>query len=706
MSEKLTEQLLREKVPDSSFLPSNPSNAIRLSEEAHRALQRAVSYSISTAQDDAHWCGEMRSNATITAEYIFLRQALGLDLDESRDSLLRWLLSDQNGDGSWSVAPDHPGDVSTTVEAYLAVKILGRTADDPAMLRAQHFVEQHGGIAKVRILTRIHLATFGLFPWNAIPEMPAELILMPSQSPINIYVLASWARMTIVPLLIICHHRPVYTLPNGRAAQNDFLDELWCVTPAHSYVPYTPPLWDIGNTSAVTLAFTAIDKALHLFGGLRYYPTRSYARRKCVDWILEHQEPSGDWAGIFPPMQFIPLALVLEGYTIADSPVSRGLEAIERFAWSDSRGKRIQVCVSPVWDTVLTIIALCDAGVPISETKVTAAISWLKSHQRLGPEGDWRIYGSCIPPGGFSFEYHNSWYPDIDDTAAATLAFLKQDPGSASSPHVVRATEWILGMQNRDGGWAAFDKDNDKLYMNKIPFSDMDSLCDPSSADITGRVIEAFGLLLRVTAEKQSAPSPLQLQTVLGACQKGIGYLKANQEPNGSWFGRWGVNYIYGTSNVLCGLSYHPQDPRVRVLMHSAVQWLRSVQNSDGGWGEGVDSYTHPERAGRGISTPSQTAWALVGLMSSQDAGCRDEAVEKGIRWLICEQKTDNGGETTGAEQGHDDGEEARTWYDKLHTATGFPGHFYLGDDLYRHYFPMMALGRYVRGIEEEATVR
>lgn len=599
-------------------------------------------------------------------------------------------------DGSWSIAPDHHRDISTTTEVYLALKILGLAADDPAMIRAHGFMDLHGGIARVRIFTRIYLATFGLFPWSAIPEMPAELILMPRQAPINIYTISSWARMTIVPLLIICHHRPIYALPNGRSAQNSFLDELWYCSPAHSYIPYLPPLWEVWNTSLMKFGFAAMDRILYLFGGLRFSPTRSYARKKCVEWILEHQEPSGDWAGIFPPMQLSPLALALEGYDLADSPVRRGLEAMERFAVQDESGKRIQACVSPVWDTALTIIALCDAGLPRSHPNVKTATTWLQARQLLGSEGDWRIYSPSTPPGGFSFEYHNAWYPDIDDTAAVILAFLKQDPGSASSPHVLRATEWILGMQNTDGGWAAIDIKNDKLYMNKIPFSDMDSLCDPSTADIKGRVTEAFGLLIRVA--EQQCVSSLLLQRVRDSCERGISYLEANQEGNGSWYGRWGVNYLYGTSNVLCGLSYHVQDARVEKLSNSGVHWLRSVQNEDGGWGEGVDSYSNPEQAGCGISTPSQTAWALMGIMSSQGVASRDETVERGVGWLVRQQRVDS--RATGLAQDQSD-DEARTWHETQYTGAGFPGHFYFGYDLYRHYFPVMALGRYVRRIGE-----
>lgn len=672
--------------------PEHQAQHETLATAARSALAHAVNYSKSTAHSDGHWIGELKSNPTVTAEYVFLYQALGLDLGASAKGLCLWFLSGQKNDGSWGIAPDHPGDVSTSTEVYLALKILGLTIDHPAMLRAQEFIILQGGIARVRIFTRIYLATFGLFPWDSVPEMPAELILMPSQAPINIYKVSSWARSTIVPLLIICHHRPVFSLPNGKAAPNDYLDELWYSSLAVSNISYAPPLWDIWNNDLTTLAFATIDKILYLFGGLRSFPTRNYARQKCLEWILEHQEGAGDWAGIFPPMHVGLLALVLEGYSLAESPVQRGLEAIERFAWQDEGGKRIQACVSPVWDTVLTTIALCDAGLPASHPNITAAIAWLRSHQLLGPEGDWRIFSPHISPGGFSFEYYNAWYPDIDDTAAVIISFLKADPGSASSPHVLHATEWVLGMQNDDGGWAAFDKNNDKLFMNKIPFSDMNSLCDPSTADVTGRVLEAFALLTR--GHEKEFVSLLLLERLRAACDRGIKFLLADQETNGSWYGRWGVNYVYGTSNVLCALEHYRFDSRLEHPQRSAVQWLRSVQNADGGWGEHVDTYTNPERAGLGVSTPSQTAWALMGLMAAEVVWSGDEAVERGVRWLVDQQKS---------ETSQSDGEQSQvlgTWHESEYTGTGFPGHFYLGYDYYRHYFPVMALGRYVRGFE------
>ncbi|KAN0083247.1 Terpenoid cyclases/protein prenyltransferase alpha-alpha toroid [Elaphomyces granulatus] len=648
-----------------------------LVEGACRALGKAANYAFECALPDGHWYGELRSNVTITAEYILLRQALGLDQSSDSEQLRNYFLSEQNPDGSWGIAPDYPGDVSTSTEAYFALKILNVPLDHPDMCRARDFIQSVGGIAKARIFTRIYLATFGLFPWSAIPEMPAELILLPSWAPINLYVFSSWARSTIVPLLIVCHHRPLYALPNGIDTNNDYLDELWC-NPSDKNVPYCPS--DLWNTDKLSFVFSAIDSVLHYLGGLRYFPLRKYAISQCLKWVLEHQEEAGDWAGIFPPMHLGILALLLEGYKLEDPQVYRALEAIERFAWEDDRGKRVQSCVSPVWDTVLMTIGLCDAALPGRHSKPQKAMEWVRSRQLLGPEGDWRIYNPRLLPGGFSFEYHNTWYPDVDDTAAAIIAFIKQEPDFMDQS-ITRAVIWVLGMQNRDGGFAAFDLDNDKFFLNKIPFSDMNSLCDPSSADVTGRVLEAFGLLIQTPYKKHVSPD--LIDRILLSTTRAITYLASTQEPTGAWYGRWGSNYIYGTSNTLCALAYWIKgNVEVQDCVELAVLWLRSVQNPDGGWGEGLDSYKTPNRAGCGPSTASQTAWALMGLLPFLSP--TDPTIEKGVRYLISAQskKTSKG---------------AATWPETLYTGTGFPEFFYIGYSLYSHYFPMMALGRYAK---------
>ena len=646
------------------------------------ALKLAANYAWGDVHDDGHWYGELKTNATITAEYVMLYQALGLNesLERDREALCQWLLSNQNPNGSWGIAPSYPGDVSTTTEAYLALKILGVSTKLPAMQRARSFVRSVGGVAKVRIFTRIYLATFGLFDWRAVPELPAELIFMPSWAPINIYSFSSWARSTIIPLLIISHHQPIYSLPNGRSAQNDFLDELW-LNSIDKAVPYTEPVVKAQNIDKIARLFTVIDKVIYQLGGLRSFPLRKYARRQCVKWILEHQEIAGDWAGIFPPMHTGLLALSLEGFSMADSSLVRGLEAVERFAWQDEEGgKRIQACVSPVWDTVLMTIALCDAGVASEDERLVKAGEWIKTRQLLGPEGDWRIYQPSITPGGFSFEYHNNWYPDVDDTAAAIIAFLKQDSRSASSMHVIRAVEWVLGMQNSDGGWAAFDYENNKLFLNKIPFSDMDSLLDPSTADVTGRVLEAFGIL-RCTSRKVSVSNELILKIDM-ASHRGIHYLARTQEPNGPWYGRWGANYVYGTSNVICGLAHHTShNTMVPYLISSAICWLKVVQNSDGGFGEDLRSYRDHRLAGHGESTASQTAWGAMALLAHLPS--TDEAVRASIAYLVSKQTKHKG--------------DGATWPETEYTGTGFPNFFYLGYSYYSHYFPMMALGRYAQ---------
>lgn len=658
-----------------------PGKTELLIAKATRCLSLATRYAFDLVTPDGHWHGELRSNVTLTAEHVFLCQALGLDLSVDSDAYRCYLFSQQNEDGSWSIAPDYPGCVSTTAEAYLALKILGVRDDTPEMCRARSFVVEAGGLAKVRVFTRIFFAQFGLFPWNAVPQLPAEFILMPSRSPINIYRLSSWARGTIIPLLIIRHHQPIYALPNGRSAENNFIDELW-LDAGKKMVPYGAALSELWKSDLVGFMFGAIDLGLYCLGGLRLSPLRGYALRQCVKWILERQEKAGDWAGIMPPMLGGVQALVLEGFTLEDSRIRRGIDAIERFAWRGQNGKRIQACLSPVWDTVLMTRALCDASVNPNDKRLTRAVKWTKARQIFGPEGDWRVYNPTLAPGGFAFEFHNTWYPDIDDTAAAILAFIKQSPQSVGSTSVVRAAEWVCGMQSSDGGWAAFDLDNNKLFLNKIPFSDMDSLCDPSTADVTGRVLEAFGLMIH-TAREEHIASHL-LDRVMAASKAGIAYLAKTQKPSGAWFGRWGANYIYGTSNVLCGLSYFSdEDCLVQKLVSSAIHWLVQVQNADGGWGEGLDSYQDPARAGCGLSTPSQTAWALMGLLTHVSP--TDEVIRTGIAHLAYSQ-TDIAG-------------EGASWPESLYTGTGFPRYFYIGYTLYRHYFPMMALGRFVEAV-------
>lgn len=649
--------------------------------DARASLQRAVEFSFDNQKPDGHWAAEVSADVSFTSEYVMFKYAMGLDLKSDGDALRRWLLQEQNEDGSWGLAPKLPGNVSTTTEAYLALKILGVSPDGPSMLRTKEFMIRSGGVAKVRFFTRFFLATFGLFPWSAIPQLPVELILMPASSPINIYVLASWARSTLIPVLIVRHHEPLYALPNGSSPKNTFLDELWC-DPGNKNVPFAPPLSTLfWERDFVQFGFTAIDKIIAQLGGLKHFPLRGLSRKKCVDWLIEHQESVGDWAGFFPPMHGSVWALIMEGFPLDHKAVRLGLESLERLSVTDARGKRIPPTVSPVWDTALMVNALCDAGFN-ENILVQKAIDWIKDRQLLGPQGDWRIYSPNKQAGGWSFEYANTWYPDVDDTAVVVMGLIKHDPYSIGSECVSNAVQWILGMHNHDGGWGAFDYNNDKLWLHKIPFSDMDSLCDPSSADITGRVLECFGLLL---SHRKGSLDRTLLQQVQVASERGIAYLLSEQEAFGAWWGRWGNNYNYGTGNVLRGFVHFAHNAKVQKSVGRATRWFESVQNTDGGWGEDLKSYNFPEMAGRGESTAAQTAWAILALQPYRRRS--DPGIEKGIRWLVSNQSVKS--------------EHGASWDTEMYTATGFPNVLYLGYPYYHHFFPIMALTKYVQGNDE-----
>ncbi|OJD19717.1 squalene-hopene cyclase [Emergomyces pasteurianus Ep9510] len=658
--------------------------------EVEKTLKSAVGHSLDQQKENGSWCGEVHSNTTFTAQYVFLRHQIGLALDPTEtEALSQWMLSQQNEDGSWGLGPGIVGDVSTTTETYLALKILGLPAEDPRMASARVTIIKAGGLPATRMFTRVFLASFGLIPWSAVPALPAEFILLPSQFPVNIYNLSSWARATCVPLLLIRHHEPLYSLPNGLHAENDFLDELWAENITKNFC-YTTPLtrlWKFGDY--VGIVFTAADHGLRFLGRYFNSPLRSFARSKVINWILDHQEQSGEWAGYWPPQHNNIWALSLEGYSLDHPVMQRGIAALGSFVRRDAAGMRAQVTVSQVWDTALMNIALSDCAASTGIANPARAIDWLIGHEVSSHRGDWRVLRPKLPTGGFCFEEFNTLYPDVDDTAAVIMALIKSDPAHLISGCVSRAAQWILGMQNRDGGWGAFDWNNDKYFLNKIPFSDMDSLCDPSTPDVTGRIIECFGMLMagrQGYSLDNAAVSQMRVSS-----QRAISYLLACQENNGSWWGRWGVNYLYGTSNVLCGLAYYYESCKllknetgnidVTSAVDRAVDWLKTRQNSNGGWGEESKSYDNAQLAGCGSSTATQSAWVIMALLNYLPPA--DETIHKGVSYLVQIQVESKDKSKT-------------TWPHGQYTATGFPGHLYLEYDYYRHYFPIMALGRYV----------
>lgn len=651
-----------------------------LPSRAKEALEQAVQFSFDHQREDGHWVAEVSSDATFTSQYVMFKYAVGLDLKSDGDAIKLWLLRDQKEDGSWGLAPELPGNVSTTTEAYLALKILGVSSEEKAMLKARDFMQANGGVAKVRFFTRFFLTTFGLVPWAAIPQIPAELILLPPSSPLNIYTMSSWARSTMIPVLIVAHHKPLYALPNGRSPDNNFLDELW-IDPRNKSVPFAPPLTQLlWERDWIQFAFTAADKVLAFLCGLKKSPTRKLALGKCVDWLLEHQEEEGDWAGFFPPMHGSVWALILEGYPLDHDAVKRGLGALERLAVQDDEGgKRLTATVSPVWDTSLVALAMCDAGTA-SDPRMCKTAEWLKCRQLLGPEGDWRVYSPCQQPGGWSFQYHNKWYPDVDDTAVVIMALAKQDNQWIETESLIHAVTWIMGMQNHDGGWGAFDCYNNKMWLHKIPFSDMDSLCDPSTADVTGRILECFGYLLSQQRDRLEDQMAKKLEA---SANRGVNYLLKEQEKFGGWWGRWGNNYIYGSGNVLRGLVHFGEsDRKVCSALKTAVTWFESVQNADGGWGETLASYVSPDLAGRGgPSNAAQTAWALQSLLLFRPA--TSQAIQGGISWLVKNQTVQSS--------------KGTSWPTDFYTGTGFPNVLYLGYPLYHHAFPIMALSKYLR---------
>jgi squalene-hopene/tetraprenyl-beta-curcumene cyclase len=641
-----------------------------LVERARRAADGAREWLVRVQKPD-HWCAELESNTTITAEYVMLHHALGLDLSARREAILRYLSSRQKEDGSFGIAWNLPGDVSSTAETYLAYRLLGVPVDDPRLRRAEAFIRAQGGLARVRIFTRINFALFGLWPWEAVPAIPPEVIFLPDAAPVNVYRLASWARSTMVPLFVIFHHRPLFALPNGRTPENGWLDHLW-LDPSNKRIPYRSTVLETieEHGPGWKAFFNWSDSVMRAWDRAKDLPGARALRRRalaaCEKWILDREETTGDWGGIFPPMLNGVLALRLAGHALDSDPVRRGLAAIEAFGMEDHEGFRVEACQSPVWDSILALIGMLDAGHDPADPRLVAVRRWIEGKQLRNEWGDWKVFNPDGTPGGWSFEYANTWYPDVDDTAAVVIGFLKQDPASRDTETIRRAVAWMLSMQNRDGGWAAFDVDNDKLFLNQIPFSDMDSLCDPSSPDVAGRVLEALGIL----------DDPAHGE----ACRRGIEYLRRSQEPEGSWFGRWGVNYVYGTSNVLNALvrqGIPADDPMVA----RGLRWLVSVQNADGGFGEALESYSDRARMGKGPSTASQTAWGAMGLLAYLPPS--HEAVRRAVTWL--------------AERQVQDGPDAGTWREQEFTGTGFPRHFYIRYHMYRHYFPLMALGRFLR---------
>ena len=645
--------------------------------DLNTAIDRSCDYLLSIQDREGFWVAELESNATITAEYIFFMHFMDIPDPVRIEKCVQYLLQRQQADGGWNLFYGASSNISTTVEAYMALKMAGIAPDRPEMARARECIFSLGGIRATRVFTKIFLAMLGQISWDVVPAMPVEIILLPTWFYFNIYEMSSWSRGTVVPLTIVYAHQPVFHLSREQGVR-----ELFRESDRNLSQEYFPEGMSCRN------CFIFVDRASKWIGRSSWKPLRKFAMRRAKKWVIKHQEPEGDFAGIQPAMFNSLLALKCLGAPNSDPVIVKGLEAIDRFIIDKGDHLVLQACVSPLWDTAIACNALMDSGLPGDHPALVKAGEWMLKKQVTRP-GDWKVKNPGTPPGGWAFEFFNEMYPDNDDTAEILMALhrIAISDKEWKSRECKRALTWLLSMQSQNGGWGAFDQDNDHELFNKIPFADHGAMLDPPTVDVTGRILWFLGLL----RFKRGHPQ----------VQRAIDFIKSEQEYDGCWFGRWGVNYVYGTFLVLNGLGAIGEDMR-QDYVRRAVDWLISRQNPDGGWGETCDSYEKPHLRGMGTSTASQTAWAMLGMLAVRMAGgdkLRLDSIPVENHSARVDMN-DYGREFEAALQTGADylirnlGNDG-AWDEKEFTATGFPVHFFIRYHMYRQFFPLMALARY-----------
>lgn len=598
---------------------------------------------------DGHWIFELEADATIPAEYILLEHFLDEIDDEIENKFADYLRKGQGAHGGWPLFYDGDFNISASVKAYYALKLVGDKVDAPHMVRAREAILAHGGAAKCNVFTRISLALFGQVPWHAVPVMPVEIMLLPRWFPFHLHKVSYWSRTVLAPLMVLMALKPQARNPRGVG-----IEELF-VTPPEKERNYL-----LNSTgSRIGDLFLLLDRLLRLAEPAMPKKLRARSIEAAVDFVTERLNGVNGLGGIYPAMANAVMVFDSLGYAKDDPKLVTAKEAIKELVVTYNGSAYCQPCMSPIWDTSLAVLAMMESGESGEDQVISKAADWMAEREITDVKGDWAVWRPDLEPSGWAFQYENPHYPDIDDTAVVVMA-LDRAGNSRHRETIERATRWTVGMQSKNGGWSAFDVDNTYSYLNHIPFADHGALLDPPTADVTARCV---CMLAQVGGEENEE-----------SLARGLTYLRESQEEDGSWYGRWGTNYIYGTWSVLSAFNAAGEDlraPHVR----KAVAWLVSHQREDGGWGEDSASYWEDSKTGDKESTPSQTAWALLGLMAAGEIG--SEVIERGVRFLMNAPRAGN------------------QWEEKSYTAVGFPRVFYLRYHGYSSYFPLWALSRY-----------
>ncbi len=647
-------------------------------DRVRQGIEQAKEYLLGQQHTDGYWSGELEADSMLEADYIFLHMLYGTGKPERMQGAVQEILRHQNTNGGWSIYPNGPSNVSLSVKCYFALKLMGWSKDEPVLSLARDWILANGGVVECNTFTKIYLCALGQYDYDAVPAVPPEIILFPDWFYFNIYEISSWSRAIVVPLTII-----YATKPFKKIAPEQGIDELFVGGRENADLHLR---WDTKKPLGWRNFFLFFDRVTHWAERIYIRPLRKIALKRAENWLLERFEMSDGLGAIYPAMMNAIIALRCLGYSEDDPQVIRARDEFERLGIDEPEVAdahparfRMQPCMSPVWDTAYALFALGEAGVPRTDPRMVSAADWLLSKE-VRNKGDWAVKVRNTVPGGWYFEFNNEFYPDVDDSAQVLLALNCVENPRERNQHEAskRAIEWIFAMQCRSGGWASFDRDNTKMIFQYIPFADHNAMLDPPTVDITGRVVE----MLAAYGYTRRDPR----------VDKAVRWMLSEQETDGSWFGRWGVNYIYGTFLVLRGLEAQGiwnHEPAIQ----QAAEWIRSIQNADGGWGESCKGYEVQACFAEGQSTASQTAWAVLGLLAAGDI--RSDSVAKGVRWLV-EHQQENG-QWLELANGRDG--------EAVYTGTGFPRVFYLGYHMYRDYFPLLALTTYERAMEREAAV-